>query len=229
MRATGRTPAGEGKTTGAFRRHEAALSSFLVCLAEPRAPAAALRFVQKRRAPLRGSGGRLWSAARPFGHRVKQMPCQHRIAIEDAGVAAVGEPRHPVRAVASGRGVLVEPLWASHALVRHRRRPRATRPVTDWRKRVGVEPTRPGRTATPTDLKSARVTGPRALPGAIMSAVAGSLRPRREHRSRRREPRQQEAQRLEPTLEVPLERLRIGQPGVPQLEKGAFSPRHELE
>jgi hypothetical protein len=38
-----------------------------------------------------------------------------------------------------------------------------------WRKRVGVEPTRPGRAATPTDLKSARATGPHALPRRIMS------------------------------------------------------------
>ena len=29
---------------------------------------------------------------------------------------------------------------------------------------MGVEPTRPGRAATPTDLKSARATGPHALP-----------------------------------------------------------------
>jgi hypothetical protein len=43
-----------------------------------------------------------------------------------------------------------------------------------WRKRVGVEPTRPGRAATPTDLKSARATGPHALPQWIMSA---DLRP----------------------------------------------------
>src|SRR6266404_7521124 len=39
----------------------------------------------------------------------------------------------------------------------------------EWRKRVGVEPTRPGRAATPTDLKSARATGPHALPRRIMS------------------------------------------------------------
>jgi hypothetical protein len=36
-----------------------------------------------------------------------------------------------------------------------------------WRKRVGIEPTRPGRAATPTDLKSARATRPHALPARL--------------------------------------------------------------
>ena len=35
---------------------------------------------------------------------------------------------------------------------------------TFWRKRMGIEPTHPGKTGTPTDLKSARATRPRALP-----------------------------------------------------------------
>src|ERR1700720_4744600 len=33
-----------------------------------------------------------------------------------------------------------------------------------WRKRMGIEPTHPGGAGTPTDLKSARATRPRALP-----------------------------------------------------------------
>ena len=47
-----------------------------------------------------------------------------------------------------------------------------------WRKRVGIEPTRPGETATPTDLKSARATRPRALPAPIMPSSRCGNQPR---------------------------------------------------
>ncbi len=45
-----------------------------------------------------------------------------------------------------------------------------------WRKRMGIEPTHPGGTGTPTDLKSARATRPRALPNRLCRSALKTSR-----------------------------------------------------
>ena|SRR5712692_6220067 len=95
-----------------------------------------------------------------------------------------------------------------------------------WRKRVGVEPTRPGRAATPTDLKSARATGPHALPRRIMSVdpAPGARGSHKQLASRRAPSRRTAAQEAPRALAAPARGASaapLAPPPVASLKRGA--------